>query len=820
MSQELETLRGCVEHIIFHNSENGYTVLELTADGGPVTAVGVLADVGEGTMIEAEGTMTVHPTYGEQFKISSWHELPMEGAVAIERYLAAGNVKGIRKTLAHKIVKKFGDDTLRIMEEEPSRLTEIKGITERKAREIAESMLDKKDQRDTLVFLAGFGISQSLAVRLYRTYGGEIRRILRENPYRLADDVTGIGFKIADDIARRIGFQADSAFRVKSAIKYVLQNAGGEGHIYLPVDVLFARTRDLLGLYDQQPGYADYDSYYEDMAAAYAAQEQSPAGSSSIYTKPASARAASLSAKETETSDFTSGLLSDSLRDLVMDREVTLKNEDGERRAYETKVYKIELACAKMLHDLNVQVTKNREKLDEQAREKIRSVEKDTGIVLDDMQENAVVTALSSGLFVLTGGPGTGKTTTINTMIRVFEDEGRSIALAAPTGRAAKRMSEATGREAKTIHRLLEVSGEPGEVTIFQRDDDNPLEEDVIIIDETSMVDIYLLHALLKAIPVGAHLILVGDSNQLPSVGPGAVLRDIIASEVCPVVRLTTIFRQAQESDIVVNAHRINRGEYPVISNQSRDFFFMKRLDANEIIGLSIKLIQDNLPRFLNVLSSDIQVLTPMKKGPLGVERLNQVLQRYLNPAQEKKREHQFGDTLFREGDRIMQIRNDYEAEWEVRGRHGAKIRSGKGIFNGDMGVVSMINPYDSTLTVEFDEHRFVEYKFEDLDQLTLAYAVTIHKSQGSEYPAVILPLLHGPHMLMNRNLLYTAITRAKSLVVIIGDDAVIREMVDNHSEEQRYTTLRQRLIECADLRPGDDPFAGFPDEHSADALR
>lgn len=757
MSQKMETVRGCVEHIIFHNSENGYTVLELTVDGGPVTAVGVLADVGEGTMIEAEGTMTVHPTYGEQFKISSWHELPMEGAVAIERYLAAGNVKGIRKTLAHKIVKKFGDDTLRIMEEEPSRLTEIKGITERKAREIAESMLDKKDQRDTLVFLAGFGISQSLAVKLYKTYGSEIRRILRENPYRLADDVTGVGFKIADDIARRSGFQADSAFRVKSAIKYVLQNAGGEGHIYLPVPVLIARTLDLLGLRSPEYGFEESDSAGED-------------------------------------------LVTSSLRDLVMDREITLKNEDGGQRAYETKVYKIELACAKMLHDLNVQVTKNREKLDETARENIRSVEKDTGIVLDGMQEDAVVTALRSGLFVLTGGPGTGKTTTINTMIRVFEDEGRSIALAAPTGRAAKRMSEATGREAKTIHRLLEVSGEPGEVTIFQRDDDNPLEEDVIIIDETSMVDIYLLHALLKAIPVGAHLILVGDSNQLPSVGPGAVLRDIIASEICPVVRLTTIFRQAQESDIVVNAHRINRGEYPVISNQSHDFFFMKRLDSNEIIGLSIKLIQDNLPRFLNVPSSDIQVLTPMKKGPLGVGRLNQILQRYLNPASDRKREHQFGDTLFREGDRIMQVRNDYEAEWEVRGRHGAKIRSGKGIFNGDMGIVSMINPYDSTLTAEFDEHRFVEYKFEDLDQLTLAYAVTIHKSQGSEYPAVILPLLHGPHMLMNRNLLYTAITRAKSLVVIIGDDAVIREMVDNHSEEQRYTSLKRRLLECANL--------------------
>lgn len=756
-----ETIKGYVEHIVFRNAENGYTVLSMTAgENEEVTAVGMLPEIGEGELISAQGVRSVHPTYGDQFRIHSFEILPPENAAAMERYLGSGIIKGIGQALAHRIVKKFGEETFRIIDQEPERLSQIKGISERKAREIVTQIFEKRGQRDGMLFLGRYGIPNALAIRIYKQYGAQIYQIIRENPYKLADELTGVGFKTADEIARKAGFQADSHFRVTSALLYVLQETGGEGNIYLPKTLLLQRTGDLLQLGMD----AEWDS-----------------------------------------------LMEECLENLIMEKKAVMKDEEGEIRVYAANVYYTELRCARMLNDLNVAGQYDIEA----SRQRVLQAQEKTGTTLDEKQMEAVMEADHCGLLVLTGGPGTGKTTTINTMISVFESEGLSIALAAPTGRAAKRMSEATGFEARTIHRLLEVNGDPERGLSFGKTAEDPLEPDVIIIDEMSMVDIYLLHALLSAVTIGTHLVMVGDSNQLPSVGPGSVLKDIIESGTIRVVTLTKIFRQAQESDIVVNAHKIHAGVHPQISNRSRDFFFMKETDPNKIIGLTIKLVRDNLPRYVHAPVSDIQVMAPMKKGLIGVGRLNQLMQQYLNPEGGGRKEHMRGDTLFREKDRVMQVKNNYQIPWDVRGRHGAPVESGEGVFNGDMGIIREINDISGTITVEFDEHRCVEYGMNDLDQLELAYAVTIHKAQGSEYPAVVIPLLRGPRMLMNRNLLYTAITRAKRCVVLIGDPDVMNEMIDNVSEARRFTTLALRLKECSMADSGvnpDDPFAGWED--------
>ena len=837
---EKDRIKGIVEHIVYRNGENGYTVLSLSVEGEELTAVGVLPEIGEGEQLEAEGSYTVHATYGEQFKISSFELLPPESAQYMERYLGSGIIKGIRQSLAHRIVKKFGNDTFRVIEQEPERLVEIKGISEKKAREIAEQVYEKRDQRDALLFLSRYGVSNTLAVRIYKAYGQEIYRIIRENPYKLADDMTGIGFRTADEIARRAGIAVDSHFRISSGILYILQLAGTEGSIYLPRELLLRRTASLLGMRLRPvpaPALRDESAGPEDAGSgpAFPAAEDAGPGPAFPAGKTAASGAAfsaadvltakaegdPFSAEGWDEEGFYPDLtlfpaeeadwalddgsgedpIGSCLENLSVERKLVIRQEEGEVRVYASGVYMTELRCAQMLHDLNIQTAGNPERI----RARVLSAQKASKTELDEKQMEAVLEAERCGLLILTGGPGTGKTTTINTMISVFESEGMSISLAAPTGRAAKRMTEATGREAKTIHRLLEVSGDPDAALTFGRDEDKPLEEDVIIVDEMSMVDLYLLHALLKAVPVGAHLIMAGDANQLPSVGPGAVLKDMIESGTIPVVTLKTIFRQAQESDIVVNAHKINDGICPVLSNKSRDFFFMKEYDPNRIIGLAIKLVRDNLPRYVKATSADIQVMTPMKKGNLGVLRLNKVMQQYLNPEGGGKREHLRGETIFRERDRVMQIKNNYQIAWEIRGRYGAVLGTGEGVFNGDMGVISEINEFSNTLTVEFDEHRFVEYEMNDLDQLELAYAVTIHKAQGSEYPAVVIPLLRGPRMLMNRNLLYTAVTRARQCVVLIGDPSVMKEMIDNTSEARRYTTLALRLKECRAAAGGGD---------------
>ncbi len=736
----MEKLAGYVEHIIYRNTDNGYTVLNLVSGEDEITCVGIFSAIAEGENIEATGEYTEHPTYGVQFKVESFDEKAPEDKEAIERYLGSGAIKGIGLALAARIVRRFQEDTFRIIEEEPERLAEIKGISERKAMEIASQVNEKRDLRQAMIFLQQYGIKMNLAVKVYQAYGQDVYGIIKENPYRLADDIEGVGFRTADEIAARVGIRMDSDFRIRSGILYALLQATGEGHTYLPERELTERAARLL--------------------------EVSPEQIEKQYM------------------------------DLAIERKIILKQpggaDDMQAQVYAASFYYMEANTAVMLKQLNVSYDVPEIELEQ----RIRSIEKQTGMVLDEHQAAAVREAVRNGLLVITGGPGTGKTTTINTIIKYFELEGLDIFLAAPTGRAAKRMSETTGFEARTIHRMLELNGGMEGAGGFERNEQNPLEADVIIVDEMSMVDISLMHSLLKAVAVGTRLILVGDVNQLPSVGPGSVLRDIIDSHVCNVVMLTKIFRQASTSDIIVNAHKINHGEEVVLDNKSMDFFFLKRYDADVIINVVLQLIGQKLPKFVEATPFDIQVLTPMRKGLLGVERLNGILQRYLNPPAADKAEKEYGEILFREGDKVMQTKNNYQLPWEIRTKFGLTVDKGLGVFNGDMGIIRRINDFAEMMLIEFDEGRMVEYPYKLLDELELAYAITIHKSQGSEYPAVVIPLLSGPSMLMNRNLLYTAVTRARRCVTLVGNDATFYQMVRNTSQQKRYSGLCDRLRE------------------------
>lgn len=734
----MEEIKGYVEHIVYRNEDNGYTVFHLNNEDGEVTCVGNFHFIEEGELLRMEGEYTTHKLYGLQFAVHTSEVCEPEDLVSIERYLGSGAIKGVGAALAGRIVKKFREDTFRIIEEEPERLAEVKGISERKAREIAVQAEEKKDLRRAMIYLQKYGISTTLAAKIYQQYGRNVYRIIEENPYRLADDVAGVGFKTADEIAAKVGIHTDSDYRIRSGIFYTLMQSIGEGHVYLLKDALTWRAGKLL---------------------------------------------------EVEIDNIEKYLM-----DLAMEKKVVLKEAEDGVRVYSSRFYYMELNVAKMLHDLNISEEVSRERLSE----RLGKIEDATGLFLDEMQRKAVMEAARQGILVLTGGPGTGKTTTINAMIRLFESEGMTILLAAPTGRAAKRMTETTGYEASTIHRLLEVSGNPEEETIggFQRNEENPLDTDVLIIDEVSMVDLPLMNALLKAVMPGTRLILVGDQNQLPSVGPGSVLKDIIASGCFPVVMLTKIFRQAGESDIVVNAHKINRGEPVILDNKSRDFFFLKRQEPNVIISVMLTLIQKKLPKYVNAGIYDIQVMTPMRKGLLGVERLNQILQQYLNPPSPEKSEREYADRLFREGDKVMQIKNNYQLEWKIQTKYGLTVDKGQGVFNGDMGVVREINTYEETITVEYDEHRQVVYPYSMMDELELAYAITVHKSQGSEYPAVVIPLLQGPRQLYHRNLLYTAVTRAKKCVTLVGSEAVFQEMIRNNQDQKRNTSLAERIRE------------------------
>lgn len=729
----MEYVTGYVDHLIFQNSENGYTVLELMTDEGMLTCVGTLLGLHDGMSVELEGTFTDHPSYGRQFKAAHFVEKEPEDEQAIERYLASGAIKGVGAALAARIVRRFGAETFRVIEEEPERLAEIKGISERKAQEIGIQVEEKRAMRSAMLFLQQYGITMTLAVKIYQAYGERVYSILQKNPYQLADDIDGVGFRIADEIAAKVGIHTDSDFRIRSGLLYCLQQAAGQGHTYLPEEQLLVRAAELLGVPQEA--------------------------------------------------------VEKNLMDLAIERRIVKTCEHEELRIYASLFYNMEANVAFRLRELNVSLPTSVAHVDKC----MPRIEREIGQTLAANQKQAVAAAAREGVLVLTGGPGTGKTTTINAIIHYFDLEGLDFLLAAPTGRAAKRMSETTGYEARTIHRMLELGGE--EHVGFGRDESNPLETDAVIIDEMSMVDLPLMSSLLKAVSPGTRLIFVGDVNQLPSVGPGRVLKDMIASKQLPVVELTEIFRQAKESDIIVNAHRINRGEAVTLDNQSRDFFFLKRYDADKIINVTLQLVLEKMPKYVQAQPREIQVLTPMRKGLLGVERLNAVLQRYLNPPDGTKAEKERANGVFREGDKVMQTKNNYQLEWEVRSRYGIPVDKGLGVFNGDMGTIRVIDAFSQSLTVEFEEGRLVVYPFTMMDELELAYAITIHKSQGSEYPAVVIPLLAGPRQLMNRNLLYTAVTRARKCVTLVGDDGVFADMVENVQQQRRYSGLCEQLI-------------------------
>ena len=750
----MATVTGYIEKIKYRNEENGYSVLSVADGKDEYILVGTFPYIGEGERIEATGRMVEHSIYGEQLAVESYEILAPEDTLAIERYLGSGAIKGIGAALAKRIVKKFKADTFRIMEEEPERLAEVKGISERMAMEISNQVEEKRDLRQAMLFLQQYGITMNLAVKIYQQYGQRMYSVIQENPYQLADDISGVGFKIADEIAAKVGIFTDSDYRIKSGLFYTLLQAMGNGHTYLPQEELLANASELLKVEAEH--------------------------------------------------------MEKHLVDLQMEKKLVVKEKDERRIVYPSQFFYMELNTARMFHDLNLKDDVSAEKI----RKRLKRLLEADEIELDELQEQAVIEAVNHGLLIITGGPGTGKTTTINTIIRYFEQDDMEILLAAPTGRAAKRMAEATGYEAKTIHRLLELTGIPMaenrsgtgtdtgasgtrlEGMHFERNEENPLDADVIIIDEMSMVDIGLMHALLKAVNVGTRLILVGDVNQLPSVGPGNVLRDMIESEQFPVVKLTKIFRQAAQSDIIVNAHMIHAGERVPLEKRSKDFLFIRRDNPQNIINDMMVLVRDKLPNYVQADMSEIQIMTPMRKGALGVEQLNKILQERFNPPAPTKQEKESGGTIFRVGDKVMQIKNNYQIEWETRNRYGIPLEQGAGVFNGDTGVIRTVNNFAETLEVEFDEGKIVEYSFKQLEELELAYAITIHKSQGSEYPAVVIPVHTGPRMLLTRNLIYTAVTRAKKCVCLVGLPEMFQFMVENEVEQKRYSGLKDRILE------------------------
>ncbi len=731
---ELETIDVFVQRVIYANQTNGFQVLDVLQEEEERTVVGIFHGPMQGLSLRVTGYEEYKPEHGWQFTAKQYEILEPDDEEAVRRYLGSGAIKGVGETLAGRIVKLFGADTMRIMEQEPERLAQVKGISMRMAQEIAVQVMEKRDMRSAMMFLQKYGISNTLAVKIYNTYGEGIYSIVKENPYKMSEDIEGIGFLTADAIAEQVGIRVDSDYRIRSGILYVLSGCMGEGHTYIPEEELISRACQLLRVPGEQ--------------------------------------------------------IIPHIANLMMDKKLVKKND----QIYSTYAFYAENNVAVMLLGLSQErINADWEKVDA----KIARIEQAEGIVLDTLQREAVHDCVNNGVFLLTGGPGTGKTTTINVIIRYFLQEGYNLALAAPTGRAAKRMTEATGYEASTIHRLLGVGGaQEGENAYFEYNEENRLPQDVIIIDEMSMVDIFLFQSLLKAICRGTRLILVGDRNQLPSVGPGQVLGDIVQSDLFACVELKKIFRQAESSDIIVNAHRIREGKEIKLDNDSRDFFFLQRADVALIYNNIVKLVTEKMPRYVGADPIDVQVMTPMRKGALGVETLNAILQKYVNPPAPGKREHAFGEKLLREQDKVMQTKNNYKLEWEIVSKYNIPIEKGCGIFNGDVGRILEIREFDKVMRIVFDDNRQVEYPFELVDELELAYAITVHKSQGSEYPAVVLPLLGVPNLLAYRNLLYTAVTRGRKCVTILGSKETIDRMIANGESQKRYSGLADRLKE------------------------
>ena len=735
----MEVIKGYVDHFLYYNESNTYGVLELDTEDDDVICTGRFPGLTEGETIEVSGEWVDHPTYGVQLKVLNYEIIEPTDILDMERYLASGAIKGIGPSTAKKIIKHFGEDTFRIIEEEPERLSEIKGITERKAISIATQMSERHELRNVVMFMQKYGISNSMAIKLYDEYGSQIKSIILNNPYKLAREVNGIGFKRADEIAAKTGVKLDSEFRIQCGIIHCLKEASTDGHTYLPREELIRSAYELLGVCESD--------------------------------------------------------IERQLDELKIERQLIEVKSEDRLNIYLSEYYQIEKNCAVKLLTL----TRYSDKISASELDReIKSIESELDIELHDLQREAVVKALSEGLFILTGGPGTGKTTTIKSIISGLERRNLRFVLAAPTGRAAKRMSETTGYEASTIHRLLSIKHNPEERAdaYFEMNEDNPLDVDAVIIDEASMVDIFLFNSLLKAISPGCKLIIVGDSNQLPSVGPGQVLKDMLDSGVCPNVELKYIFRQSNESHIVTYAHMINNGEQIDFTTKYEDFFLLKRDNYEEIRQALLYLICEKLPKHFNTSPMQIQVLTPMKKGALGVWELNRILQECINPPSDKKVELEYGENIFRVGDKVMQTKNNYDMEWDIMSTYGISAQRGKGVFNGDIGIIDHINKPSRLIRITFDDGREAEYSYETLEELELAYAITIHKSQGSEYPVVIMPLLGGPRSLLYRNLLYTGVTRAKDCVVILGSENTVKEMIRCENENRRYTGLAARIGE------------------------
>ena len=729
----MEKLQGMVSDIVFKNEENGYTIASLANENDEITIVGCMPTLSVGESIEIEGKWVNHKIYGSQFEVQSFMPVTPSSLEGIYVYLSSGMIHGIGEKMAKRIVDKFGVDTLDVIQNTPERLTEVEGIGIKKVKQIQESYEENRELRNIIIQLSPYGITPNYCLKIYKKYKDKSLDVINKNPYRLAEEVRGIGFKIADDIASKIGIDKYSPDRIMQGILFTLSQSLGSGHTYLPKKVLIDQSVKILGV---EPKFVE-----------------------------------------------------NGIMDLAYSQKVHLENKNGEILVYLMMYYICENGVCKEIVKLSQYEIKD---LHINIEEEIQIVEKEDEISLATNQVLAVKEAINNGVTIITGGPGTGKTTTINTIIKIFENNQQKVVLCAPTGRAAKRMSETSNKEAKTIHRLLEMGfATDSDELVFFKDEEDPIDADVIILDEASMVDIILMYNLLKAVKLGTRLLLVGDSDQLPSVGAGNVLKDIIDSEVIKTVRLNEIFRQARESMIVVNAHKINNGEPLFLNVKNKDFFFLRKSTNEEILNEIIGLVSERLPKFYKFDKlKDIQVLTSMRKGDLGVNNLNMELQKYLNPPNKYKQEEQFAKRIFRVGDKVMQIRNNYTKKWETED----KSDSGEGIYNGDIGYIFHIDKDKKTVFVIFDKVKIASYKYDELDELDHSFCTTIHKSQGSEFPVVVIPIVWAPPMLLSRNLLYTAVTRAKKLVVLVGDVKYLEQMIKNNRINDRYSNLSDKL--------------------------
>lgn len=732
----MESLKGTIVETIFRNNENGYTVALLESKNELVTVTGIFGTEVAGENIEVFGKRFKHPKYGEQFQVDIYNTILPTDMEQIENYLSSGLIKGIGKFTAKKIVETFKEDTFDIIQNNPFKLTEVEGIGEKKADMIAKSFQEQADIKEIMMFLQSHNITTNYSVRIYKEYGKNTIAIIKENPYRLSEDIYGIGFKLADKIAYSLGVEKNSPYRISSGVKYVLSEYAARGHSYVPYSLLVKTSANLL----------------------------------------------ETTIENTE----------DEIRNMAFTDKIHIETINSESVVYYLPYHTAEVNVCKNL----INLARMDFNISEEEVLKYLSLVEDYSISLTEMQKKAIVQSIINGVTIITGGPGTGKTTIILSIIKILEAMNKKVLLCAPTGRAAKRITESTGREAKTIHRMLEYAyGEDDSNLTFNKNENSPLDCHAVIVDEMSMVDILLMNNLLKALKRGTRLIMVGDVDQLPSVGAGNVLSDIIKSNTIKTIRLDMIFRQSAGSMIVQNAHAVNKGTMPILNKKDSDFYFMRKNNTNDIVELIVDLYKDRLPSKYGLIpSKDIQVLSPMKKGDAGVIELNRKIQAAVNPPSKLKKEKVFGKYIFRVGDKVMQIKNNYQAEWKLTDND---FVTGEGIYNGDIGVIVFIDDTEQELHVQFDDDKEVVYSFSQLDELILAYATTVHKSQGSEFPVIIMPMVWGPPMLLTRNLFYTAITRAKKLVVLVGKEKYMEEMIENNKINKRFSALDYRLSLC-----------------------